>query len=82
MWAQCKNEAMAQYAAQRKQAGHSESGRAPFFVLRRGGRCRFKSCNRLLPVFANMLGLIPVANVSFADKRDAATSPQQSATQA
>jgi integrase/recombinase XerD len=31
------NEAMAQYVAQRKQAGHSQSADAPFFVLRRGG---------------------------------------------
>jgi integrase/recombinase XerD len=30
------NQAMAQYAAQRKAAGHSQSGDAPFFVLRRG----------------------------------------------
>jgi integrase/recombinase XerD len=30
------NEAMAQYAAQRKQAGNSQSADAPFFVLRRG----------------------------------------------
>ena len=31
------NQAMAQYAAQRKEAGHSQSADAPFFVLRRGG---------------------------------------------
>jgi integrase/recombinase XerD len=30
------NQAMAQYAAQRKEAGHSQSADAPFFVLRRG----------------------------------------------
>jgi site-specific recombinase XerD len=30
------NQAMAQYAAQRKAAGHYQSGDAPFFVLRRG----------------------------------------------
>ena len=30
------NQAMAQYAAQRQEAGHSLSGNAPFFVLRRG----------------------------------------------
>ena len=30
------NQAMAQYAAQRKAAGHSQNGDAPFFVLRRG----------------------------------------------
>ena len=30
------NQAMAQYAAERKKAGHSQSGSAPFFVLRRG----------------------------------------------
>jgi site-specific recombinase XerD len=31
------NQAMAQYAAQRKEAGHSQNADAPFFVLRRGG---------------------------------------------
>jgi len=31
------NQAMVQYAAQRKEAGHSQSADAPFFVLRRGG---------------------------------------------
>jgi len=31
------NQAMAQYAAQRKEAGHSQSADAAFFVLRRGG---------------------------------------------
>jgi site-specific recombinase XerD len=31
------NQAMAQYAAQRKEAAHSQSADAPFFVLRRGG---------------------------------------------
>jgi integrase/recombinase XerD len=31
------NEAMAQYVTRRKQAGHSQSADAPFFVLRRGG---------------------------------------------
>jgi site-specific recombinase XerD len=30
------NQAMAQYAAQRKEAGHSQSADAAFFVLRRG----------------------------------------------
>ncbi len=30
------NQAMAQYASQRKEAGHSQSADAPFFVLRRG----------------------------------------------
>jgi integrase/recombinase XerD len=30
------NQAMAQYAAQRKDAGHSQTADAPFFVLRRG----------------------------------------------
>lgn len=30
------NQAMARYAAQRKQAGHSQSANAPFFTLRRG----------------------------------------------
>lgn len=30
------NEAMAEYAAQRKKAGHSQNADAPFFVLRRG----------------------------------------------
>lgn len=30
------NQAMAQYAAQRLQAGHCQNGNAPFFVLRRG----------------------------------------------
>jgi site-specific recombinase XerD len=30
------NQAMAQYAAQRKETGHSQSADAPFFVLRRG----------------------------------------------
>jgi integrase/recombinase XerD len=30
------NQAMAQYAAQRKNAGHSQSSDAPFFLLRRG----------------------------------------------
>jgi integrase/recombinase XerD len=32
------NQAMAQYAEQRVEAGHSQSGVAPFFVLRRGNR--------------------------------------------
>jgi integrase/recombinase XerD len=32
------SQAMAQYAAQRKEAGHSQSADAPFFVLRRGAR--------------------------------------------
>ena len=31
------NQAMAQYAAQRKEASHSQNADAPFFVLRRGG---------------------------------------------
>lgn len=31
------NQAMVQYAAQRKEAGHSRNADAPFFVLRRGG---------------------------------------------
>ena len=31
------NQAMTQYAAQRKEAGHSQSADAPFFILRRGG---------------------------------------------
>jgi integrase/recombinase XerD len=30
------NQAMAQYCAQRKEAGHSQNAEAPFFVLRRG----------------------------------------------
>jgi len=32
------NQVLAQYAAKRTAAGHSQSGTAPFFVLRRGGR--------------------------------------------
>lgn len=32
------NRVMAQYAAQRKEAGHSQSADAPFFVLRRGAQ--------------------------------------------
>ena len=32
------NQAMTQYAVQRREAGHSQSADAPFFVLRRGGR--------------------------------------------
>lgn len=32
------NQVMAQYAARRAEAGHSQSGVAPFFVLRRGAR--------------------------------------------
>lgn len=32
------NRGMAQYAAQRKEAGHSQSADAPFFVLRRGAQ--------------------------------------------
>ncbi len=31
------NQEMAQYAARRTEAGHNQSGTAPFFVLRRGG---------------------------------------------
>ena len=58
------NRMMAQYAAQRKEAGHSQSSDAPFFVLRRGVPCPVTSCERHSPAYASTQALgVPMAPV-------------------